>query len=38
MIWKAMMKLGAREELLEYIVNMSAPWQSPVRYNEFLEF
>ena len=37
-IWKAMVKLGAKEELLECIVDMRSPWQPPVRYNEFVEF
>ena len=37
-VWRAMVKLGAEEELLEHIVNMRAPWQPSVRYNEFIEF
>lgn len=37
-VWKAMVKLGAKEELLERMVNMRTPWQPPVRYNEFIEY
>lgn len=37
-VWKAMVKLGTKEELLEHIMNMRAPWQPSVRYNEFAEF
>lgn len=37
-VWKAMVKLGAKEELLERIVDMRTPWQPSVRYNEFIEF
>ncbi len=37
-VWRAMVRLGAEEELLERIVDMRAPWQPPVRYNEFVEF